>query len=104
VAVAVVTVARVAPKYTTFLVATTLKLVPVIATVLPTTPEAGEKLVIVGTAACKLPTPINIMAKILVTFEKTIFIIPEVFVFYLQYFVKNKYIFLIISKISSILF
>lgn len=51
VALAADTVANVAPKKTIFFALSVLKLVPVIVTVVPTTPEAGEKeLMVVGKA------------------------------------------------------
>jgi hypothetical protein len=56
VAVAAVTVARVAPKNTTLLVGVALKLVPVIVTEVPILPLVGEKLDMVGTCACANPT------------------------------------------------
>lgn len=53
VALAKVTVAFVAPKYTTLFAGVLLKFVPVIVTVVPALPLAGEKLVILGT--CEKP-------------------------------------------------
>ena len=54
VAVAAVTVARVAPKYTMLFAGVVLKLVPVMVTVVPMGPLVGEKEVRVGTNTVKL--------------------------------------------------
>jgi hypothetical protein len=75
VAVAAVTVARVAPKNTMLLAAVLLKPVPVRVTVAPTTPLVGVKEVMVGACAQDLvlkPSPTERKIKSMICFIKVL--------------------------------